>query len=136
MGKMAKMTVWMGMAAAMVIGGASTARADQKILATVPFDFIVGDSRFPAGNYVVTEASQPEVVSIESADGRQFAFLLTIPDAADRDAAPELVFERFGSEHFLARISDGDGEAREIPLTPASVERDLERVALHQRAAR
>jgi hypothetical protein len=139
MGKMMNVMGWMGMAAAIVIAGAAPARADERIVTKVPFDFIAADTRFPAGDYVIMETSYPDVVSIESADGRHFAFLLTIPDGADKELAnPELVFAQFGGEHFLARIAAVDGEGHEIPLTPASLERELKKVEepIHQHAMR
>jgi hypothetical protein len=126
--------VWMAMGAAMiVVATAGPARADERIAAMVPFDFIVGDSRLPAGDYVITEMSMPGIVSIESADAQHSAIVLTIPSSSD-DAVlqPEIVFERFGSQHFLARITGGGVEGREIPLTPAIVERGLRDVAIAQ----
>jgi hypothetical protein len=130
MGKILNAGVWVGVAAVIVLGGAAPARADETIMVTVPFDFIVNNSRFPAGRYVVAETARPEVVSIESADQLHRAYLMTIPDAADKSAEPELVFERFGPEHFLARIAAVDGESREIPLTAAGLERQLRSVRL------
>ena len=42
-------------ASAAVLGGASIARADDhKVTANVPFDFMVGGSRMPAGHYMIT----------------------------------------------------------------------------------
>src|SRR2546427_13308791 len=41
--------------ALMTIGGVSAARADERIVAKVPFSFIVGGVRLPAGDYTVTE---------------------------------------------------------------------------------
>ncbi len=120
--------VWMGMAAAIVLGGPARARADEIIVVTVPFDFMAGNSRFPAGRYEVTDSSNPGVVSIQSADRVHRAFVMTIPDASEKTETPALVFERVGAEHFLARIVSVDGESREISLTPTSLERELEGV--------
>jgi hypothetical protein len=131
MRKRLNVTAWMGVAAVMVLAGARQARADEIVVASVPFDFIVGNVRLPAGHYEVIETSQPDVVAIESTDRRHVAFLLTITDSSEKGpAAPDLVFDRLGSEHFLARIDTGDGESRDIPLTPATMERELERVRL------
>ena len=108
-------------------GGASVARADdEKIVARVPFAFMVGDSHMPAGDYVVKEVSDdPSVMSIASADGRQFAYTLTIPALAhETPAQPELVFEKFDNQYVLARIVPGGGIDREIVLTPAREERE------------
>jgi hypothetical protein len=126
--------VWMAIAAGMiVVATAAPARADERIAATVPFAFIVGDSRLPAGDYVIADLSTPGIVSISSADAQHSAFVLTIPSSSD-DAVPqpEMVFERFGGQYFLARITGGGVEGREILLTPASMERELQAVAIGQ----
>ena len=126
---------WMFLATSLVIvGSASVARADnEKIVARVPFAFIVGDSHMPAGDYVVRAASDdPSVMSIASADGRQFTYTLTIPAVAhETPAQPELVFEKFDTQYVLARIVPGGGIDREIVLTPARAEREHVATALN-----
>ena len=127
MSKMIIKVSWALVAALLLLGGASIARAeDDQIVVKVPFAFIVGDSLLPAGDYVVREMSgAPSVVSIASADGRQFAYTPTIPLSSEQSPAkPELLFEKFGSRYFLARIVMEDS-AREIVLTPARMERQL-----------
>jgi len=126
---------WVFLATSMLmVGGASVARADdEKIVARVPFAFVVGDSRMPAGDYVVKEVSDdPSVVSIASADGRQFAYTLTIPSSAhETPAQPELVFEKLDNKYFLARVVPGVGMEREIVLTHARTEREHTATALN-----
>jgi len=121
---------WVFLATALVmVGGASVARADdERIVARVPFAFMVGDSRMPAGDYVVREMSgDPSVVSIASADGRQFAYTLTIPSSAhalETPTQPELVFEKFDNQYFLARVVPGGGMEREIVLMHERTDRE------------
>jgi hypothetical protein len=97
-------------------------------VARVPFAFTVGDSRMPAGDYVVKEVSDdPSVVSIASADGRQFAFTLTVPSSAhvlETPAQPELVFEKLDNQYFLARVVPAGGMEREIVLNHARTDRE------------
>jgi hypothetical protein len=121
----------MAAVASIIVGGASQARADQTIIATVPFDFIAGATRFPAGDYVLTEKTEQGILSIVSRDSQHAAIVLTLPASSD-DATPlsELVFERFGGEHFLARITGGGLESREIPLTEESMMSKLRAIAL------
>lgn len=115
------------MAVAVVVGGvaiASPARADERLTAKVPFDFIVGKSRFPAGNYVVTQTSTTGILSIATADSRHSIFVLTNGDSPKYSGRPELVFKRFEGQNFLSQISDGIDMNREIPLTPRIMERE------------
>ena len=117
--------VWMAMAWTVIgVAVASPARADERIVAKVPFGFIVGRSQFPAGNYVVAETSTSGVVSIASVDNRHFAFVLTNADSPKGETQPELVFQRVGGVNFLSRISDGVDVNREIPIDRAMMDRE------------
>lgn len=124
--------VWMVIGAAvMVLGSAASARADQEVVVSVPFRFIAGGVRLPAGKYVVGQQGLTSLVSIESADRRHFAFVLMNPMSLDRAGSePKLVFERVGPEHFLSQILGDDKEGLEILQTPADMERELERLTV------
>jgi hypothetical protein len=114
----------------MTIGAASAARADERIVANVPFAFIVSGVRLPAGSYTITEnANGGGVCLIASDDGREAIYVMT--SAADNrpDAQPELRFKKFGDQYFLSRVVSWDGEEREIVLTKSIVERELTEVA-------
>jgi hypothetical protein len=117
---------WVFLAAAVVTGGsAADARADDEVIAArVPFAFFVHDALMPAGAYVVKESSSdPGVVTIASADGRQSVFALTIPAAANElGAQPELVFVKIDNQYFLSRLVEADGNEREIMSPPAKSE--------------
>jgi hypothetical protein len=133
MRKRTTMSVWMVLTMALTaMAGASPAHADQMLTTTVPFDFIVGDARLPAGDYIVTELPQQGMVSIASKDSEHTAFVLTVRAIFDREEAstPELVFETFGGQHFLSQIIGERNQGREILLTPEIMTRELERIGL------
>ena len=114
----------------MLIAGASPARAEERVIARVPFDFVVGSVKMPAGRYVVTEGDDPALVSIANANGHDFTFVLTIANADDDHVSqPELVFKQFGGQRFLARIVTGEREGREIPLKAGLMAEKVDRVA-------
>ena len=120
--------------ALMMMGGVSDARADERIVAKVPFAFIVHGVRLPAGDYTVTQNvfDGGGVFLIASADGRHAVYTLTSPSASGKEPAqPELVFEKFGEQYFLARVVPRDGDERKIVLTPSIMERELAEVALN-----
>jgi hypothetical protein len=115
-------------AGALVLGASSAARADETIVAKVPFDFIVNNVRMPAGKYVITRLSEQPILSIVSADRKHHAFVLTnLVTTTLFASTPELVFDTFGTNHFLARVMGDDAEGREIPLTPAVMKRETDR---------
>ena len=123
---------WGPVAGALLMLGAiaAPARADETVVAKVPFAFIVGDRSMPAGDYTVRETSEaPAVVSIESLDGRRTVLALTNPDSLPSAAEhPALVFRKFENQYFLSRIS-GDGSGREILLTTRQMEKELRTTA-------
>lgn len=110
----------------MSIASASVVRADERVVAHVPFAFIVGESRMPAGDYIVKEMDgDPSVIEIASADGHRLTFMLTMASSSNETAAqPRLVFEKFEDQYFLARVTREDGNESEIMLTPAIMEHE------------
>ncbi|HEX3704281.1 MAG TPA: hypothetical protein VHU82_13195 [Vicinamibacterales bacterium] len=117
-------------AAAMLIalGSASEARAQEtKLVAHVPFAFIVGSSVMPAGEYVVKDDSDnSSVLAIASADGKRFVNTLTIPSSLeDTTGQSSLVFDKVGGQYFLARVTPAGREERELLINPAAAEREV-----------
>jgi hypothetical protein len=41
------------------------------------------------------------------------------------EAQPELVFHKFENQYFLSRLVPGDGNEREIVLTPAKMKEEI-----------
>ena len=123
-------------AAAVVIGiaDAAPARADELVVATVPFEFIVGHARLPAGKYTVSTTSEDRgVLAVTSSDGTHTAFVLAIATPVDETAArPGLVFSRFSGEYFLSRIVTPNDEGQEVPLSPEIMQRELSELSLGQ----
>jgi hypothetical protein len=113
--------------AAMALAGASTARAEELVMTKVhvPFAFIVGDVRMPAGVYEVRETSSDGVLEIVSENGHRVALATTIPFVPGKADQNGLVFERFGHDYFLSRIEPTGGNDREVLLTPSIMEREI-----------
>jgi len=100
-----------------LVVGVADARADEEIIAKVPFAFTVGAAHFEPGNYVIRLASEdPALIEIVNSNRRAAAFAMTLPAAAARDSAqqPELVFTKVGSDHVLSRMVSADGDDREF----------------------
>ena len=91
-------------AASLLVGGASSARAQhERIVSSVPFAFMVGQTELPAGSYEVRqEGADPTIVSIVGDDGRHVANAITIAAAAaaSKRSKSSLVFRKFGNEIF------------------------------------
>jgi hypothetical protein len=101
--------------AAVVLGiGVSSARAQERVVAKIPFPFVVADQEFPAGRYAFS-TDDHNVLLIRSADDRSERFAL-VRGAGGRDPAgsePALVFIHRENEYLLSQIweSDTDGLA-------------------------
>ena len=114
-------------AALFVAGSASAARAQERVVATVPFPFIVGNTELAAGSYSVEQPfDDPSIIWIKSTDGRHVASTLTIAGSArSRNPQSALVFEKFEGQYFLQRVTGDDGSERDIILTPAHMQQEL-----------
>jgi hypothetical protein len=103
-------------------------QAQVQLQANVPFEFRMGQSNFPAGDYEFRCSGHLLVVHQERGD-RSTAMSLTLP--VSRIKAPEtgvVEFKRYGDTYFLAKIwspNSPDGAAR--PKTP--LEKELAQTA-------
>lgn len=72
---------------------------------TVPFDFVVENSRLHAGDYTIQRASNG-MLRIRSNDLRTTATFLAVPKEGNVAAGKaHFIFHRYGGEYFLATIS-------------------------------
>jgi hypothetical protein len=96
----------------------STARAN------VPFDFRMGQSVMPAGNYLI-EASGALLTFRQQGGTRKSAMQLTLPTSRRQESSqPKLEFHRYGSDYFLTAIwSQQSHEGRALPQS--KFEREL-----------
>ncbi len=93
------------------------AQSGSRVVANIPFDFSVGNTKLKAGSYTV-EQLESRILAFSSEDGREHKLELTFPGDSDRQSQePRLVFIRYGSEAFLKKVfffSDEDcAELRE-----------------------
>jgi len=106
----------------------SNGQSDPVLLVKIPFDFIVGDTNLPAGNYRIITTS-PRLMSLQNYDNTRVAgiwtFIFDGPRKSKVDSS-HLVFNRFGSEYFLSQIycSFWGSNTAKI-LMPAVREREL-----------
>jgi hypothetical protein len=100
------------------------AQSGRRVLADIPFDFLIGNTTLKAGSYTV-EQLQSEIIAFSSDDGKEHQFALTFPGDSDKQSQePHLVFIRYGSEAFLKRVFlSGSDDCYELP--ESSREREL-----------
>ena len=87
----------------------SHAQAEQlKLRFHIPFPFTVENTTFAAGEYEVTEPAHL-ILEVRNVGSQAAAFEHATPARSGKkaDGRTKLTFHRYGSEYFLAGVSDG-----------------------------
>src|ERR1700687_3935434 len=71
--------------------------------ANIPFDFRVGDTWMPAGEYTISSPKR-EIVQLRSADLAKTATIVSSQSSHESDSGSELVFDKYGNQYFLHRV--------------------------------
>ena len=84
----------------------------------VPFQFHVGNTKLPAGKYVIhmLDDSDLKVMEISSADGSTSAlFEVQQAEANSTPAKSELIFNKYGNRYFLTELfEEGSSSGSEV----------------------
>ena len=105
---------------------ATAAQAQQtNVKATVPFDFVVGNQAYPAGDYSVKSLSQngiPILISNDQ-DSSKGITLSNTCTSVRASGTTKLVFHRLGDRYFLYQIwTQGNPAGREFPMGRTEVQ--------------
>ncbi|MGC1424894.1 MAG: hypothetical protein WA354_22795 [Terracidiphilus sp.] len=73
------------------------------IKANIPFDFRVGDTWMPAGEYTISSPLE-SIVQLRSADLAKTATITSSPSFNESNSGSELVFDKYGDQYFLHRV--------------------------------
>jgi hypothetical protein len=85
----------------------------------VPFAFVAGGKSLPAGDYRLDKGQGSGVLTIQGGSGNSAAFLTMVAEGRTQNDSAALVFERHGSELFLAAVRVS-GEQIRVLLWPDS----------------
>jgi len=109
---------------------AATAGYSQSTLVgKIPFEFRVGKSILPAGEYELTSSLTPQILRIRSTSGN--TSVMTLVNAAETLNAPKeckLVFNRYGNTYFLSQVWRAENN-RGTALPKTKAEREVARNA-------
>jgi hypothetical protein len=100
---------------------ASAAQAQQtNVRAKVPFDFVVGNQVYSAGEYSLKSILNSGPIRLDNLQESTSATVMSIPcAAANPSASTKLVFHRMGDEYFLYQIwEEGNVSGRQFPVSP------------------
>ena len=117
-----------GMLALALLAAVQTVRAQEPVLANIPFTFTVGDTALPAGEYRVDKVRDgSSVLLIRCTEGKPAIMVMTLPASSNgpQDKA-ELIFHRYGNRYFLTQVWSGGGSGgRELPKSAQEKEQAL-----------
>lgn len=103
-GLFATVLLMLGLAGGVALG-------QQRMIADIPFDFIVGDTELPAGEYYLIV--HRNVSAIQVLGEKNGVYRLVMPGKLAKDGESEVVFHRYpDGSHFLAQVR--------IPGTPCN----------------
>ncbi len=94
------------LATALTISAQAQTSSAQRIVATIPFTFTVGNKTLPAGKYTVSvlnPSSDRKALQIRSMNGRSSAMILTTGVTGNVADTAKLVFHRYGDHYVFAQ---------------------------------
>ncbi|MFN2514741.1 MAG: hypothetical protein ABR556_00880 [Pyrinomonadaceae bacterium] len=113
----------LALAAAVVSANGQSAN---RMVANIPFEFVVGGESMPSGEYSVNNATTDgSAILIQSADAKNSAIRFTNAVEEKARTNSRLVFHRYGQRYFLAEVWKGDSTGRQ--LLKSRQERAIER---------
>lgn len=126
MSKYSKTLLHVAALAALSLGG-GMAQTDEQLKATIPFDFTVGKTKLPAGEYTVTSTFGSHVLQIRDSEQRvQATVLAVVKNEPANPGESHLTFRVHGTGHYLAATWDaGSGAGRELIKTAAEREAEM-----------
>ncbi len=94
------------------------------VKANIPFDFVVGDHAYSAGEYTLKSISQSSpAIRIDNAEESEKG--MTLSNACRKGQAATqtiLVFQRLGGNYFLSQVwTEGSSSGREFPMSKREV---------------
>ena len=94
--------ITLGVIVALAIAG--FAGLDRSVEANIPFDFMVGGEKLPAGKYTVERGIAQSAMVIRNWKTKRAAISVTQQFQVRADSKPQLVFRRYGDQYFLAKV--------------------------------
>lgn len=111
------------------IAGSATAAA--RLRANIPFDFIVGKDKLPAGQYTVDGTVVQGCLLISAKDRSKSVFTSVFGGQSSRKPSQaKLVFHRYGNQYFLSQVWDEGGTVA-MQLSESRAERELAKQTKH-----
>lgn len=112
------------------LAAAQFVRAQEPVVAKIPFAFVAGNTPLPAGEYRVQKVSAGSpALLIRCAEGSPAIMVVTQPASVNApQQKSKLIFRRYGNRYFLVQVwSAGSSSGRELPKSAKEKEQLLAR---------
>jgi hypothetical protein len=93
----------------------------RSVAANIPFDFMVGGEKFPAGEYTASTGVIQSTLMVRNLKTKQTVVAVSRGLEVRAGSRPRLVFHRYGNQYFLAKVI-GDSSGIELPKSKAERE--------------
>lgn len=103
----------------------ANAQSRNEVMASVPFEFVVGDKTLPAGEYNVRAITRDALIIQGTENGKSAIRLSNETEKSKKSTHARLVFRCYGQKYFLAQVWNGDTVGRD--LAKSRQERAIER---------
>ncbi|MBI3421656.1 MAG: hypothetical protein HY011_01835 [Acidobacteria bacterium] len=90
-----------------------------RIQAKVPFDFHIGNKKFPKGEYIIESVSETGVMRISNNKGKKAINFTAVRDKENKKMKSRLSFRRYGDQYFLRKVWDGQDIIYELSRSSA-----------------
>ena len=102
-----------------------SAQAESRLIAKVPFDFVVSNSRLAAGDYTLDFDHGQSIVLLRSENGESAVLVLCMAAHSGKiTEQAKLVFKQYGNRYVLSQVwPAGSNDGREFPQS--KMEREL-----------
>ena len=118
-----KPTIAIAFLASTMLVALSSASAQSKSKATIPFNFRVGSALMPAGAYEI-ESTDPHVIWFRNQNGHDSAVAVAMTTSGETAPPVRLVFNRYGDQYFLSETLAASGQS-EKKFAPSKLEKSI-----------
>jgi hypothetical protein len=125
--------VMAGVMALTAIASTRVAQAQELMVVNIPFDFVAGNSKLPAGEYSVqVSAPTHTLILIARKDSTTSAFMNTnAAVSAEPQSQSKLIFNRYGDRYFLSQVwREGYSQGRQ--LMKSDREKEMTQIAKNE----
>jgi hypothetical protein len=102
----------------------SSANAQERgMKANIPFDFTVGNTWLPAGEYTIYSPAQ-QVIRLHNADNTSAATVVSSHSNYEAGSGSKLIFLKYGDRYFLHRVLCPANSALNLDIAQGKAEKE------------